>query len=90
MIIAQQCKRKRDVTRVLAANNDHSGGVEGLSGPRRGGVPQTRRQDSSGEQEIHEKRTKSFHDACRTRTHEYSQQAETREMYAAQRRLALR
>ena len=69
-------ERKRDVTRVLAANNDHSGGVEDLSGPRRGRVPQTRRQDSSGEQEIHEKRTKSFHEACRTRTHECSQRLE--------------
>ena len=41
----------------------------------------------SGEQKIHEKRTKSFHEARRRRTHEHSQQAEAREMYAAQRRL---
>ena len=37
----------------------------------------------SGEQKIHEKRTKSFLEARKTRTREYSQQAETREMYAA-------
>ena len=30
------------------------------------------------EQKIHEQRTVSFHDARRTRTHEYSQQPETR------------
>ena len=38
-------KERRD-TGGLPANNDHTGGVEGLSGPRRGGVPQTRRQNS--------------------------------------------
>ena len=32
----------------------------------------------SREQKIHEERTKSLHEACRTRTHESSQQAETR------------
>ena len=42
--------------------------------------------EDSGEQKIDEKRTKSFHEARRTRTHEYSQQAVTRETYAAQRR----
>ena len=66
-------------------------GVEGLSGPRRGRVPQIRRAEQlsakdSGEQKIHEKRAKSFHEAHMTRTHERSQQAETRETYAAQRR----
>ena len=40
----------------------------------------------SGEQKIHEKRTKSFHNARRKRTHEHGQQAEVRERYAAQRR----
>ena len=84
-------EKKRWDTRGLTANNDHTCGVEGLSGPYRVGVPQTRRTDSfpakdSGEQKIHEKRTKSFHEARRKRTHEYSQQAETRETCAAQRR----
>ena len=50
--------------------------------------PQTEEQPSanSGEQEMHEKRTKSFHEACRARTHEYRQQAETRETCVVQRR----
>ena len=55
-------------TRGLAANNDHTVGVEGLSGPHCGRVWQTRRQNSFqrktvGEQQTHEKRTKSFHEA---------------------------
>ena len=77
-------------TRGLTANNDHTGGVEGLNGPCRGRVLQTRRQNSfsakdSGAQKIHEKRTTSYHDARKARTHEYGQQPETPEMYAAQR-----
>ena len=40
-------EKERWDTRGLAANNDHTGGVEGLSGPRRGRAPKTRRQNSS-------------------------------------------
>ena len=39
-------EKERWDTRGLTANNDNTGGVEGLSGPRRGRVPQTRRQNS--------------------------------------------
>ena len=44
---AQQCRREKERwdTGGLTANNDHTGGVEGLSGPHRGRVPQTRRQN---------------------------------------------
>ena len=89
--LAQQLQEERERcdTRGHTANSDHTGGVEGLSGPHRGRVPQTRRPKKlsakdSGEQKVHEKRTNSFHDVLRTRTPDYSQQAEAREMYAAE------
>ena len=59
-------------TRGLTANSDHTGGVGGLNGPRRGRSPvQTRRQNSFQrktvvDRRIHEKRTTSYHDARRT------------------------
>ena len=79
-------REERDGTQeVFLANNHRTGGGEGFNRPHRGRVPQTRRQKTElsskdrGGQKIDEKRTKSFHEARRTRTHESSQQAETRE-----------
>ena len=43
LITAQQCRKDVEIwdTGGLTANNDHSGGVEGLSRPHRGRVPKT-------------------------------------------------
>ena len=83
LITAQQCKRERGMRhRRSCRENDDTGGVEGLSGPRLGRVPQTRRQNSFQRKTVVYRRfTRSAHSRFtkrETRTHEYKR-AETRE-----------